>query len=212
MDFVGLPGARDAVDFEVVDAPFGIEAGDGVIVGLRGLVVLEAVIVGVPLAGVGGVGGFSGAEVGARDAEVVGDGLARDAADDVDAEFKAEGVDPVGEGTEAFAAGGGGEAVEGRHVAAVGGEGVVLMAGGVLGMLGKPALVDDDILPAEALQVVVEPGDGVAELRFVDGETPGIPAVPAHGRSLHLDAHVFARGEASGKFCESYCTGDDDEQ
>jgi hypothetical protein len=113
-----MPGAGDAVDFEVVDGPLGVEVGDGIVIRLGGFVVFEAVVVGVPLTGVGGVGSVCRGEVRARDAEVVGDGFAGDSVDDVDTELEALGVDPVGERAEAFAVGGGGEAANGGEVEA----------------------------------------------------------------------------------------------
>ena len=76
------------------------------------------------------------------------------------------------------------------------------MARGIFRMLREPALVDDDVLPAKALQVVVKPGDGIAELRFIDGVAPGVPAVPAHGRGLDDDAHILTSGRAGDGNCE----------
>ena len=102
VDFVRLIGPGDAVDFEIVDAPFRVKIGDCVVIVLGGLIVLHAVIVGVPGAGVAGVSGIGGMEVGVGNVQVVVDGFAGDAVDDVDAEAKALGVDPVGQRAESL--------------------------------------------------------------------------------------------------------------
>ncbi len=119
-----------------------------------------------------------------------GDGDARDAAHDVDAELEAERVDIVAEGLEA-----GGVVFRARRdgrrkargdwdVAAVGVDLVLQLVGvrAVLRVLEEPALIDDGVVPTGGLEVFVEDLDVGAELVFGDGEAVGVPAVPAHGR------------------------------
>ena len=115
---VGVVG--DAVDLEEVEAPGGVEAKHGVVVGLAGGVVLDAPVAFVPRAGRCGVGGVNGVEGRAGDGQIGGDDLAGNAADDVDAELEALRVEPVGERFESGAVGRGGEASGGGDQETVG--------------------------------------------------------------------------------------------
>ncbi len=121
-------------------------------------------------------------ETGAGDGEVLRDYLAGDSAHDVDAEFEALGVDPIGEGLESRIVCGGGEA------GGVGDEDSVFIPDifasfecGAEGILHVPAFVDDGVLPA----VLADGGEDLSVgsvVGFVDGEAVGVPAIPAHGR------------------------------
>src|SRR4249920_1982113 len=116
--------AGNAIDLEQVDAPVGVEFGDGIVVSLRGgRANFQAIVVSIPGARIGDVSGSFGAITGACDGQVFSYGFFRDATQNVDAEFHAEGMNVVGEGLEAGAVFGGGNGVDGGNVAAIGVEG-----------------------------------------------------------------------------------------
>jgi hypothetical protein len=177
----------DAVDFEIVDAPSGVLLEQGVVPGLAGGSVADAPVCEVPWAGVRFVGDVLGMEAAAGDREVSRDGLAGDSADDVNAELETERMDLRTQRREAgvaTTAEGRGEARGNGDIAAVCVElvGEVLGCGALQGILEKPALVDDGVVPAEGLERFGEDGDVFAELRLCDGEALGVPTVPAHRR------------------------------
>ena len=91
----------------------------------------------------------------------------------------------VGQGFEARAVRGRGEAAGRWFVLAIVIDGVAQRVGlgRTLGILQIPSLIDDEILPAELLELRVEDGHVLAELFFVDGEAVGVPTAPTHGRS-----------------------------
>jgi hypothetical protein len=171
----------DAIDLDVVETPAGIELEHGVVVGLTGCVVGYAPVALIPGAGRLLVGCVGGVEAGTGDGQVLRDDLARNATDDVDAEFESLHVDPVGERFESRVIGGG------RKAGGVGDEDAVLIPEvfasferGGEGILHIPAFIDDGVLPAVLADACEDGGVG-AVVCFIDGEAEGVPAVPAHG-------------------------------
>jgi hypothetical protein len=174
--FIRMVG--DAIDLEKVDAPAREQLRHRIVIGLAGGTRAHAVVVLVPRADIRGVGHVGGPPGGIGDGDVVGHGLLRNAAHQVNAEFQSERVDVVGQRFEPGAVGGRGIAVGRRGVAAIGSQGE-----GRVGLLGdEPAFVDDDVLPAVAFQVLGHVSGFGADAGFVDGHAPGIPTVPTHGR------------------------------
>ncbi len=179
--FVGM--VRDAIDFDEIQAPACIQRQHGVVIGLAGGVVANTIIAVVPSARVRSVRGVCGMEGRAGDGGVAGDRVLGNAPHDVEAEFQALGVHPLGQRLEAAVTAGGWKA--GRH----GNQQAVLVEHilPVLQLVAKgvahvPAFIDHRISPPVGAQLGQLCRVGL-EVGLIDGETEGIPAVPAHGRS-----------------------------
>src|ERR1700748_1694166 len=115
----------------------------------------NAEVVGIPGAGIGCVSCHSGAIARGANVCVGENGLLWDAAKDVDSELEAFLMHGVAEWTEAAAAGGGGEPVWGRLILSPQVDGVAerLRHGDIFRVLQVPALINNDVLPAELLQL-----------------------------------------------------------
>ena len=82
----GVWMAGNAIRLDEIDMPGGVQARDGVVVGLAGGIGGHTVVVGVPGTGRIGRRGLAGAVGGAGDRQILPNGLPGDAAQDVDAE------------------------------------------------------------------------------------------------------------------------------
>ena len=182
----GVIRPGEVVHLDVVHAPPGPQPGARIIPRGAGGIAAHTEHVGAPFAEVVGVCGGGGGERGAFDGQVGGDGAARDAAHDVDAELQAERVNRVGQRLETRAVSGGGKAVgRGNHAAegvhrerGVGaGVAVVVMRAGV-----GPAVVHDDGVPADGEHLVREVMGVRQHLGLDDVVAKAVVAVPAHRR------------------------------
>ena len=105
-DLVGVERGLHVVDLEEVEPPGGELVDLRVVPGLRaGMVLVQAVVVGVPDAYVVEVDDVAGRVRGAEHRQVVLDGDAWDAAHHVHAEFQTQGVHLFGDRPEAAAVG-----------------------------------------------------------------------------------------------------------
>ena len=187
LDFSRVVRAGEVVYLHEVHPPLGIQLEAGVIVFLGPrLAVVHLVVVAEPRAGRVVAGNHvAGDAVCAFHRELL---LCRhfgQAAHQMDAELQPLAVHVVGQGTEAHAVGGGGEAVERGGIAAVlvihvDGIGLVVAAG--LVVLHEPADVHHHVLPAvggQMLRHVVRIG-----LHFAlhHGRPVAVPRVPTHRR------------------------------
>src|SRR5882724_731240 len=91
--FVGMIG--DAVGFDEVYIPTGVELYDGVVIGLSGGVGFYSPVVSVPWTDVGLIGCIRSVISGIGDGRVHGYSFAGDAADDVEAKFQTKRVNIV---------------------------------------------------------------------------------------------------------------------
>src|SRR5580692_12613208 len=151
--------AADAIHFDQINLPAGVEPGDGIVIGLAGGIVADSVIVEIPRADIRFVGGIGGAVRRAVNRKIVVDCLFGNSAKNVDAEFQAERMDVIGEGLESGSVVGGWETAGSGKVAAVAIH-YVLKCFGVpfrhrIG--NEPVGVDDDVLPGERLEVYGKP-------------------------------------------------------
>ncbi len=64
-DLIGLEGNGDAIDLKEIEAPARVQFGNGIVIGLRSCIGLQAVVVRIPAAGVGGIGRIRRMEVAA---------------------------------------------------------------------------------------------------------------------------------------------------
>jgi hypothetical protein len=157
-----------------------------IVVFLRaGLGHIDAVHVAVPAADVDLVGDVGRVKGGAEDGGVVlVDGLFGNAAEEMEAEFQAVGMEVVGDGLEGAGVLGEREAVGGRVEAAVfvgDQDGALAVLVGV-GERLVPLDVDGDQSPAVGFEVFVDVV-GVGEgLFFGDAGAVAVPGIPAHGR------------------------------
>ncbi len=178
--------AGKVVHLHEIETPGGQELENGIVVFLgAGFGHVHAIHVAIPAADVDLIGNILSMVGGAEDGGVVAvHGLARDAAEEVEAEFKAHGVQGVADGFEGAGVLGEGEAV-GRGEEAAIGVGDELGIGAVAVGVGEgliPLDVNGDEVPAVGQEIfdhVVGVGHDVI---LPDASAEAVPGVPAHGR------------------------------
>src|SRR6185503_3467364 len=116
----------------------------------------------------------------------------------MDAELQPQGMDVVGEGLEACAVDGRGEAVGCGNVTSilVEDEDRAGGAAGGRGIAHEPFHVEDGIVPAAAREMAAHPPRVGAELRLRDRSAVGVVAVPAHRRRGGRDRRRRGRRQA----------------
>ncbi len=183
LDLLGQVGGDHVVGLDVVHAPGGELPRERVVVGAPARVgVVDAPVVVDPGGDVLAVGDLRRGVLAAPHGRVGRDGLAGDAAQDVEAELQAQGVHVVGQGLEARSAGRGGEAVRGRLGDAVPVEAEVGARVVPARPRGRvvPLDVDDDVLPAEVGHVLGDELRIGPRLGLGDRGAERVPGVPAH--------------------------------
>ena len=163
-------------------SPPGILCQHGIVVGLSGRVVANAIVTVVPAARVGSISGVHRVKGGSRNRQVGLQRLLGDATDDMQTKLQPPGMHPVGERLESLLAGRGGEAGRGGDQQSLGIQDILPALQLVPERVAHvPPLIDHRIRPAVDAQFGQFPHIGF-ECGLVQGEAVGIPAIPTHGR------------------------------